>query len=218
MHLVTRLIMMKSQLAELLRRIRKSRGNGQRAIAKSVGIPASNWARFETGERWPTLNVINNLKRILNIPSGAALSDEDHQIENDTESLSPGDQSYLMHKWLFELYELRRKIARKKKYLQQAKDRRVVQAEELHAIDIQLNPAQDILKELQDKGSPNDIIAIQQAVVDSLLKKRERAETSPAFLSNIELRVLKGGIELLEFKQEWLEKSAKEMDYLGEGI
>jgi len=209
---------MKTQLAELLRTIRKRRGSGQRAIAKSVGIPASNWARFETGERWPTLRVINNLKRILNIPPGAALSNEDHQIEHDTERLSPGDQSYLMHKWLFELYELRRKIARKKNYLQQAKDRRAVQAEELHAIDIQLNPAQDILNELQDKGSPNNIIAIQQAVVDRLLKKRKRAETSPAFLSNIELRVLKGSIEVLELKQEWLEKSAREMDYLGEGI
>lgn len=207
MHHVARGIGMKkpTQLALLLKRIRREQRCGQRSMALAVGIPASNWARFETGERWPSLKTIKGLKRLLGMEQDQALADGEKLAELDTESLDRGERNYLKHKWQFELYELKRSIATKKKRLQQAIDSRAVQREELHAIDLELNPAQGILNFLKEKSSGTRSVSIQQDIVNELVERREHATTSAAFLSNVELRLMKADIELLELKKGWLQ-------------
>lgn len=194
-----------TQLGELFKKARRKLRVSQRFMAKVVGVNPSNWARFETGERWPSLRALNAIKKLLKISEDQPLSQKGELNTALVCELTPKEQEHLHAKWWLEVYELKNQLAQKKKVYERYKQQRLVQAEELQAISVELQPMQDVLKELKRLGADPDIVKSQQKWVDELVSKQNKALTSRAFRSNVELKVLEAELELLEIRKEYLE-------------
>lgn len=173
-------------------------------MAKRVGVPASSWARMETGERWPSSIAVNGLKKLLGIPLNQPLNQEGELPIVNTQSLSEADRRYLEAKWWLEKHKLGRTIEKMEARRQKAIDMRHVQAEELHTIHTELIHAEKVIELLSTQESTSKLVAHQQEVLDDLSKKKKRAENGIMFLSNAQIKVLETEIEWLKKRMAFL--------------
>lgn len=194
-----------TQLGQLFKKARQKRRVGQRHMAKAVGVNPSNWARYETGERWPSLRVVNAVKKLLKISEDQPLSQKGELNTARIYELTQKEQEHLYAKWWLEVHELKKQLVKKKTTYEKYKRQRLVQAEELQAIGVELDPMQDVLKEVKRLKADHEAIKIQQKWVDELVSKRNRAVSSRAFKNNMELKILEAELELMEIRKEYLE-------------
>ena len=67
------------QFSERLANLRKRHGLTQKALAVTAGVHLSQYRRYEAGLSQPTLEVIRNLAKGLNISADALVFDEDER-------------------------------------------------------------------------------------------------------------------------------------------
>ncbi len=64
-------------LGKNIKNMRRKRGLTQEELGKKIGVEKSAVSRWESGERKPSIDHINNIALMLEIPLGALLSDND---------------------------------------------------------------------------------------------------------------------------------------------
>jgi transcriptional regulator with XRE-family HTH domain len=67
------------QFSKRLAQLRKKHGLTQKALAVTAGVHLSQYRRYESGLSQPTLEVIRNLAKGLNVSADALVFDEDER-------------------------------------------------------------------------------------------------------------------------------------------
>lgn len=65
----------RNMLSQLLKQARHRLGYGQRTMAKAVGVTQPTWARYETGQHWPSWQVVTRVKQLLKADPETPLAD-----------------------------------------------------------------------------------------------------------------------------------------------
>ena len=64
-------------LGKNIKDMREKKGLTQEELGKRIGVDKSSVSRWENGDREPKLDHLNKIARVLEVPSGALLSDND---------------------------------------------------------------------------------------------------------------------------------------------
>lgn len=187
----------KSLWSAFFKSLRKPGSRSQKALAKITGVDQSTWARYETGERWPTLEVVTRLKRFLKVPEEASLLKKGLLLPQEDETLDEVDLNELRYRWKERIRKLEREIRRKSQELKTAQGRRRVFAEELQAIDSKWQHAHRSLVLLQDTQAATELIEFTQQELATLQRQRNHALASPLFFTPARLQLLSTEIESL---------------------
>lgn len=76
-----------SQFSERLKALRETMGLTQAVLAARLGIPVGTYKGYEAGRREPSLDVINQIARIVGINIDALIKDNKPVPESPTDAL-----------------------------------------------------------------------------------------------------------------------------------
>lgn len=126
--------------------------------------------------------------------------------------VTPKSRSYLKSKWSANNAELERDIKRTTDRLLNRVERQTASLQEIADAEKQVSDAESVLTHLTNTGAPQEMIDRQQVSVDNLNDKLQAALYSGGSLTDEEVILQEGAIEVLKMTKQYQEGKIAEIE------
>lgn len=126
--------------------------------------------------------------------------------------ITQNSRSYLKNKWTVSNAELERDIRRTTDRLNNRVERQTINEQEIEDVQKQVEDAESVLTHLTNTGAPQEMIDRQQESVNNLNDKLQDALYSGGSLTDEEVILQQGDIDVLKLTKQYQEGKIAEIE------